>query len=259
MTSRDQHRRPVTKPFDPERVSELPLGGEPVPVSAEAPFRVVIVDDDEILSSQLAEMLKRNSLSVIVVTSVAAALQTLARERFDLAIIDVGLPDGSGFDICRTIRLQSDLPVMFLTALDSEPDRLSGFDVGADDYVVKPVSLYEVTSRVRALLRRWRRPLLAPVLEGPDELLLDRVAHRASAKGRRIHLTVTEFSILAFLLERRGLTASADEISAAVWGHETFGQDNYVQQHISHLRSKLRAVGAVNVIETVHGLGYVIL
>ena len=243
---------------DPPRSEEARFDREPAPLAGAAQFRLLVVEDDEILASALAAKLERNSIFVEAVASARAALRALEEARFDLAIIDIGLPDGSGLDVCREIRLQSDLPVMFLTGLDSVPERLTGFDVGADDYMVKPVSLHEVIRRVRALLRRRPARSLAPLLEGPEGLLLDRIAHRASANGRSLHLTLTEFSILSFLLERRHQAASADEISRAVWGHETFGHDNYVQQHISRLRSKLRAAGVDGVIHTLHGRGYTI-
>ena len=166
----------------------------------------------------------------------------------------------SGFELCREVRRRhDDILVMFLTGAASVEERLAGFDLGADDYVVKPANLNEVTRRARALLRRKSGPASAvSSLDGPSGVRVDRGAHRAFVRGELLNLTQKEFALLALLLEHREDVLSADDISRAVWDYETFGARNFVEKQISRLRSKLAAAGACNVIATVRGVGYVV-
>lgn len=226
----------------------------------EATARVLVVEDDDLLSRAIALKLEEDGLRADTTERAESALELLDGGQFDLLIIDVGLPGMSGFDLCREVRRRrNDVPVMFLTGAASVQERIAGFDLGADDYVVKPANLGEVTRRARALLRR-RRAGTSPAaeLEGPSELLVDRSSHRATVGGELLDLTQKEFAVLTLLLERRGEVMSADDLSRNVWGYETFGARNFVEKQISRLRSKLGAAGADNVISTVRGVGYVI-
>ncbi len=227
---------------------------------AEAAPRVLVVEDDDLLSQAIALKLQEDGLRVDTTEQAETALDLLERDRFDLLIVDVGLPGMSGFELCREVRRRrNDILVMFLTGADSVEERLTGFDLGGDDYVVKPANLSEVTRRARALLRRRRvdEPA-ASSLDGPSGLRLDRGAHRASVAGASVDLTQKEFALLSLLLERREDVMSADDISRAVWGYETFGARNFVEKQISRLRAKLSVAGASDVVSTVRGVGYVI-
>jgi len=226
----------------------------------EVPAYVLVVDDDDIFSRAIALKLEEDGLQAATTERAESALELIDSNHFDLLIIDVGLPGMSGFDLCREVRRRrDDVPVMFLTAAISVEERIAGFDLGADDYVVKPANLGEVTRRARALLRRRRGGAsTATQLEGPGGLLVDRSAHRATIGDELLDLTQKEFSVVTLLLERRGEVMSADDLSRSVWGYETFGARNFVEKQISRLRSKLSAAGAENVIGTVRGVGYVI-
>lgn len=222
--------------------------------------RVLVVEDDDLLSRAIALKLQEDGLRVETTEQAETALDLLERDRFDLLIVDVGLPGMSGFELCREVRRRrNDILVMFLTGADSVEQRLTGFDLGADDYVVKPANLNEVMRRARALLRRRRvEEPAASSLDGPAGLHLDRSAHRASVAGEAVDLTQKEFALLLLLLERREDVMSADDISRAVWGYETFGARNFVEKQISRLRAKLSVAGAGDVVSTVRGVGYVI-
>ena len=226
----------------------------------EGTAHVLVVEDDDLLSRAIALKLEEDGLRADTTERAESALDLLDRSQFDLLIIDVGLPGMSGFDLCREVRRRrNDVLVMFLTGAASVQERIAGFDLGADDYVVKPANLGEVTRRARALLRR-RRAGTSPSaeLEGPGGLRVDRGSHRAAIGEQLLDLTQKEFAVLTLLLERRGEVMSADDLSRNVWGYETFGARNFVEKQISRLRSKLSAVGADDVISTVRGVGYVI-
>lgn len=227
--------------------------------AASAPH-VLVVEDDDLLSQAIALKLQEDGLRTETTEQAEEALELLERDTFDLLIVDVGLPGMSGFELCREVRRRhNDILVMFLTGADSVEERLRGFDLGADDYVVKPANLSEVTRRARALLRRRRvQEPATSYLDGPSGLHLDRSAHRASVADEPLDLTQKEFALLSLLLERREDVMSADDISRAVWGYETFGARNFVEKQISRLRAKLSAAGAGDVISTVRGVGYVI-
>lgn len=222
--------------------------------------QVLLVEDDDLLSRALSARLVEDGIDTETTSRAEVALELIDRENFDLLIIDVGLPGMSGFDLIREIRRRrDDVPVMFLTGATTVQERLSGFDLGADDYVVKPANLNEVTRRARALLRRRRTgvPLTSELL-GPEDLVLDRSSHRVAVGETQLDLTQKEFAVLTLLLERREEVITADDLSRAVWGYETFGARNFVEKQVSRLRSKLRAAGARGVINTVRGVGYVI-
>jgi DNA-binding response OmpR family regulator len=233
---------------------------EPVAGRAEAAPRVLVVEDDDLLSQAIALKLREDGLQTDTTEQAEEALDLMERNRFDLLIVDVGLPGMSGFELCREVRRRrNEILVMFLTGAASVEERLAGFDLGADDYVVKPANLSEVTRRARALLRRKSAPASAVSnLDGPSGVRVDRSAHRATVRGELLDLTQKEFALLALLLEHREDVLSADDISRAVWDHETFGARNFVEKQISRLRSKLAAAGARDVIATVRGVGYVV-
>jgi DNA-binding response OmpR family regulator len=169
----------------------------------------------------------------------------------DLAILDVILPSGDGFDLAHQIRTHRDLPVIFLTARGSVEDRVAGFDLGADDYLVKPFAIEELLARVRAVLRRTGR-LGAPLDVG--DVLVDEEAGFATRNGHDLGLTGTELRLLAFLIRHRGAVLSKSQLLTQVWGYDAY-DPNVVEVHISALRRKLEAHGP-RVIRTVHGLGY---
>lgn len=237
----------------------VPGEGEPrLPSSLEA--HLLIVDDDANVLETIGGVLRSVGADVTAVGSAETALILLSRTPFDLVILDVGLPGMSGFEALRQLRETSDLPVMILTSAGSLAERIAGFDLGADDYVLKPVEVQELRRRVRALLRRGRGVAPRPVeaLSGPGGLVLRLRSHEAFVNELPIELTPKEFSVLRLLLDRRGDVVSPDELSRTIWGYETFGSRNFVEAHISRLRSKLAKHAAHDVITTIRGVGYIV-
>lgn len=219
-----------------------------------------MVDDEPIVRELISRMLEAGGGEVVGVDSGEAALALLGRSEFDLVVLDVGLPGISGFETLRRLRERADTPVMMVTGASSLAERVAGFDLGADDYVVKPVEASELGRRARALLRRTRgaRGRAAEELDGPRGLLLRLRPHEALIGGVPLDLTPKEFAVLRLLLERRGEVVSTDDLSLAIWGYETFGARNFVEAHISRLRAKLTKGGAGEAVTTIRGVGYVV-
>ena len=232
----------------------------PPPTEASAePARILIVDDEPVVRDLIAAHLGGDGGVPTGAATGEEALAMMDRQPFDLIILDVWLPGMSGFETCRQIRARSDIPIMFVTAAGSLPERLEGFDLGADDYVVKPMDAGELNRRVRAVLRRRDRSEAArDELTGPEGILMRLRAYETFVEDRPLQLTPKEFAVLRLLLEHRGEVLSTDALSTHIWGYETFGSRNFVEAHISRLRSKLRKAGATEVVCTVRGVGYVI-
>jgi len=169
----------------------------------------------------------------------------------DLAVLDVMLPSGDGFELARALRDARDLPIVFLTARDAVEDRLRGFGLGADDYLVKPFRLEELLARVRAVLRRTG-PIGAAIEAG--DVVIDEQAGLAARAGTRLELTATELRLLAYLVRQRGLLLSKHQLLTQVWGYDAY-DPNVVEVHVSALRRKLEAHGP-RILHTVRGLGY---
>ncbi|PKN81978.1 MAG: DNA-binding response regulator [Chloroflexi bacterium HGW-Chloroflexi-9] len=219
--------------------------------------RILVVDDDERLRAAVLPVLAECGWHVRGVTSGERAIELLAQDSIALVILDAALPGISGFETLRQIRARSAVPVLMLSAAGSVDERVAGFDLGADDYVTKPVELAELQRRVRALLRRIPPdPESYEALTGPAGLELHPHLQEVTVDGQPIRPTPREFDILWLLLERRGSAVTPDEISRRVWDYETLGSRNFVEAHISRLRAKLRAAGAHDVITTVRGVGY---
>jgi DNA-binding response OmpR family regulator len=223
--------------------------------------RVLVVDDDETIGDVVRRYLERDGLAVEVVTDGSAALERALADPPDAVVLDLMLPGVSGLDVCRQLRSSdaaAGLPIIMLTALGEESDRVLGLELGADDYVTKPFSPRELALRVQAVLRRSREP--APPPTGPavlrdGELVVDVAGRRATAAGRPLLLTVREFDLLAFLLGHPGRAFTRAELLERVWGW-TFGDQSTVTVHVRRLREKLQpgAVGAR--VVTVWGVGY---
>ena len=184
-----------------------------------------------------------------------------ARVEFALSLLVacVGLPGISGFETLRQIRARSDVPVMMVTAASTLTERVAGFDLGADDYLVKPLEIPELSRRVRAILRRSRGTShTEDQLMGPDGIVMRLRSHSVTVGAEDVTLTPKEFAVLRLLLERRGEVINPDELSVKIWGYETFGSRNFVEAHVSRLRSKLSKAGAGDVVTTMRGVGYMI-
>jgi two-component system, OmpR family, response regulator len=216
---------------------------------------VLIVEDDTDLREVLVRGLRDEGFAAQGVATGHELLDRTAGQPPDALIIDVGLPDTDGRDLCQALRAQGvQAPVLFLTARDSLPDRLSGFEAGGDDYVTKPFAFSEVIVRLRALLRR-ARPDGDSVVE-VGNLRLDPVAHAARSGHQRADLTPTEFRLLAVLAARPGDAVRRHELVRAAWPHGAMVHDNTLDTYIARLRRKLRRLDDAPEIKTVHGVGY---
>jgi two-component system OmpR family response regulator len=218
-------------------------------------MRILIVEDDAALARGLARILESEGYAVDTVTRGEQALLATRHERFDLVILDIGLPGMDGFEVLRRLRAVPDpAPVLLLTARDALDDKVRGLDLGGDDYVAKPFAMSELVARVRALIRRSQARAGPKVVHGP--LVLDSVARRAYLSGAPLELAAREWAVLEVLLARSGRIVSKDSIIQAVvgWGDDLSA--NAIEVYISRLRAKLEPAGIR--IRTVRGFGYML-
>ena len=222
--------------------------------------RVLVVEDEQDIAGLIKHALERSGdgAQVEIVNSGDAALRAVNEQTPDLVILDLNLPVLSGTEVCRILRgrpATANVPIIMLTARTGEADRVTGLDLGADDYVTKPFSLRELAARVRAVLRRRQQgaALGANVYAGAH-LTADFDAVAISVDGTAVRLTRREFELLKFLVENRNRVLSRDRLLERVWGYDRFIETRSVDVHVGRLRAKLGAAGAQ--IETVVGLGY---
>jgi DNA-binding response OmpR family regulator len=215
--------------------------------------RVLVVEDDAGLGDLLRRGLGEEGFEVRTVALGGDAVSAAARERPDILVIDIGLPDADGRDVCQALRAQGvSSPVLFLTARDAITDRLSGFSVGGDDYLTKPFDFAELVARLNALLRRSGADGAATV----GDLHLDPPTHAASCGDQSVPLTPTEFRLLGALASRPGETLRRLELVRAAWPHGAVVHDNTLDVYVARLRRKLRELGSSAELRTVHGVGY---
>jgi two-component system OmpR family response regulator len=216
--------------------------------------RVLIVEDDPALRDVLVRTLRAEGFAAGGVARASELLERVGEQEPDALVIDIGLPDGDGRDLCQALRARGiDTPVLFLTARDALTDRLSGFSAGGDDYVTKPFEIEEVLARLHALLRR-RDPRSEPTPIGGLELDPAQLLVRSGRISRS--LTPTEFRLLGALAGRGGRVISRPELIRTAWPHGAIVQDNTLDVYIARLRRKLAELPAAPEIKTVHGLGY---
>jgi len=213
---------------------------------------ILLVEDEEDIAALVRAYLERDGFRVLWATRGTEGLAELERNDVRLAILDLQLPDADGFDICRAIRTSSRLPVVMLTARDEEVDRVTGLELGADDYVTKPFSPRELTARVRAVLRRVEPDETDDRLRAGD-VELDRKARTATVAGAEVELTGREFDLLWHLAARPGIVVTRSQLLDRVWGIEFPGGTRTVDVHVGQLRRKL---GRPKLIRTVRGTGY---
>ncbi len=217
------------------------------------------MDDDANLRHALGYALRQEGFEVLTAADGEAGLAEFRRSRPDLIVLDVMLPGLDGFEVARRVRRESDLPVIMLTARDTELDKVVGLEIGADDYLAKPFSTRELVARVRALLRRVGRPAeraAAARLEVAG-LVLDAARHRVTLGEREVSLKPREFELLAFLMAHPGQVFGREQLLAGVWGFDFAGDSRTVDTHVKTLREKLGdSAERPRFIETVRGVGY---
>jgi two-component system response regulator RegX3 len=225
--------------------------------------RLLVVDDEDAILEFVSYNLRKEGYDVVVAKDGDEALALADEQAFDLVILDIMLPGADGFEVCRRLRAKGDVPVLFLSARDTELDKVVGLELGGDDYLAKPFGIRELQARVKALLRRYaggaRKQTPAPEGERFEvaEMTLDEAAHTVRFKGRDIDLTPREFELLACLMRHAGNVLSRDQLLRQAWGWEIVVETKTVDTHIKRLRDKLGAAGvSPDVVETVRGYGY---
>ena len=221
--------------------------------------RLLVVDDDANLRHTLTYAFKQEGFEVVTADDGNQALTSFRQSHPDLVVLDIMLPGRDGFDVARALRRESDVPVIMLTARDSELDKVVGLEIGADDYLAKPFSTRELIARVRAMLRRARRvePAAADARAEIDGLILDGARHRVSLDGREVDLKPKEFDLLAFFMGHSGQVFGREQLLASVWGYDFAGDSRTVDTHVKTLREKLGdSAERPRWIETVRGVGY---
>jgi two-component system, OmpR family, alkaline phosphatase synthesis response regulator PhoP len=224
--------------------------------------RVLVVEDEQDIAGLIKHTLERGGdIDVEIVSSGDAALKVVTGREPDLIVLDLNLPVLSGLEVCRILRARpntAQLPIIMLTARSSENERVTGLEVGADDYITKPFSLRELAARVRAVLRRGtsepQRKDASPVIYRGKHLVADFDAVAVVVDGNQVRLTRREFELLRYLVENRNRVLSRDRLLERVWGYDRFIETRSVDVHVGRLRGKLGAAGQQ--IETVVGLGY---
>jgi DNA-binding response OmpR family regulator len=220
--------------------------------------RVLVVEDEHDIAALIKHTLERSGeIQASIVGSGDQALRSIAERPPDLIILDLNLPVVSGTEVCRILRARPEtahLPVIMLTARTAESDRVTGLDLGADDYVTKPFSLRELSARVRAVLRRRQSFVAKGSVYRGERLVADFDAVAVSVDGEPVRLTRREFELLRFLVENKNRVLSRDRLLERVWGYDRFIETRSVDVHVGRLRAKLGTVGTQ--IETVVGLGY---
>jgi two-component system response regulator RegX3 len=220
---------------------------------------ILVVDDDPGVLDVVSFMLRREGFDVEEQRDGQSALDAARARSYDIVILDVMLPELSGTDVCRALRAESDVPILMLTARDAELDRVLGLELGADDYVTKPFSTAELLSRVRAILRRREldRATGAATARRLGGLHIDLGRHEVLVDGERVHLTLSEFKVLALLAEQPEAVVSRRELMQHLWASEHVGDEHACEVHISNLRRKIeRDPGKPERLVTVRGLGY---
>jgi two-component system response regulator MtrA len=224
------------------------------------PRTILVVDDDPTLRETVGEALDADGFRVVSAVDGREALARFRAEAPDLVILDLMLPELSGVEVCRILRAESAVPILMLTAKSSEIDKVLGLELGADDYVVKPFSLRELSARVRALLRRTEPPGAGSAerveLSG---LVVDLAGHQLLREGEPVAMTPRTFDLLAFLLRHPGQVFSREQLLDRVWGYDYAGETRTVDVHVHWLRSVIEAEPSrPSILQTIRGVGYVL-
>ena len=216
--------------------------------------RILLAEDDRALSALAMEFFQAAGLSVLPVYDGAAAIAAAEEEAFDLLILDVMMPHYNGLEVCRAVRRESGVPVIFITALGQETDALAGYRAGADDYIVKPFSFPLLVAKAQALIRRSRGLTLGAGQLAYGSILLDTGTREVWVDGQPVVLRPKEYQILELLLREQGRTVSRDALIQRVWGPDFDGDERMVDRHTAALRRKLGT--AAQHLRSVYGVGY---
>ena len=220
--------------------------------------RILVVEDDRNSSRFLQLELEHENYEVLTAFDGRTGLEMALREKPDLVVLDIMLPQLSGTEVCRRIRMESDVPIIMLTAMDGVPNRVAGLDMGADDYMTKPYAIEELLARIRTNLRRHpaepepKKPEILTI----GQLTLNPVNHTVTFGGEDVRLTNTEFELLRYLMQHKGEAVTREELLRDVWGYDYSGDTNVVDVYIRYLRTKLDQRFNIHTINTIRSVGY---
>jgi two-component system OmpR family response regulator len=221
-------------------------------------YSILVVDDDPHIRDVVRFAFEKTGMNISIATDGKEALRQFDRNVHDLIVLDVGMPEVDGLEVCRQIRKTAETPILFLSARDEEIDRILGLEIGGDDYVTKPFSPRELVARVNVILRRTRKT--PPPSESKTlmhgKLTIDIDSRAANFEDRPVTLTALEFSILRTLLARPGFVFTRELILDAAYAGNIHVADRTIDSHIRNIRAKMAAAGSDSVIETVHGVGF---
>ena len=219
------------------------------------PQLILVVDDEPKVARLARDYLEKNGFRVVTAADGQSALTVARRQKPDLVVLDLMLPQMDGREVCRILRRESDVPIIMLTALSEEIDQVTGLEIGADDYITKPFSVRTLVARVRALLRRTRGDIKAPGILRVGALEIDIDKHSVAFNGSPVKLTPNEFKLLQILASRPGQTLTREQLLDDLHGAAS-SVDRSVDSHIKNLRKKIESVSGEAMIETVYGIGY---
>ncbi len=214
-------------------------------------MRLLLIEDDSMISEGLTTALRQSGYAIDAITDVETGRLTLANEKYDLVLLDLGLPDGSGLEVLRELRARRDpIPVLIITARDTLKDVVTGLDLGADDYMIKPFALEELEARIRVLLRR-NEGRASPIITWGN-IQLNPASHGFSVDGRQIILSAREFAVLHALMENPESVLSRQQLEAKIYGWNEEVESNTIEYHVSQLRKKIGR----DIIRNIRGVGY---
>ncbi len=222
---------------------------------------ILVVDDDPHIREVICFTLQKAGMETTIARDGAEALEAFRRHIPDLIVLDVGMPEMDGLEVCRQIRKTSDVPILFLSARDEEIDRVLGLEIGGDDYVTKPFSPRELVARINVILRRAGGGATAERDDGKEAvtfgaLALDPERHQARFNGTAVVLTAIEFAIVRAFARRPGAVFNREQLMQAAYDSNIHVSDRTIDSHIRNLRAKFHNVGGSDVVETVHGVGF---
>ena len=220
--------------------------------------RILIVEDEDAIARFLELELRHEGYETGKAGDGRTGLELALSGRYDLVLLDIMLPELSGMEVIRRLRRESQLPVIMLTARDTVMDKVSGLDMGADDYITKPFAIEELLARIRTALRKRPRTVRAEDLLVCGPVSMDVARHRVTCQGQPVELTSREFDVLKLMLENQQIVLNRETFLARVWGYDYMGETNVVDVYIRYLRSKLDDAFGVDLIHTVRGVGYVL-
>jgi len=215
-------------------------------------YQILLVEDDKALAMGIEFTLKEKGYKVLIAETLEEGKNSYDKESIDLILLDINLPDGSGYDLCRYIRTSSDVPIVFLTALDEEVNIVLGLDIGGDDYITKPIKPRALISRIKAFFRRESKRTKEADTISAGGLVIDRSSYTVTVDGQKINLPKKEFELLYFLIRNPGKVFSRDELLHNIWGTDVYVLARTVDVHVRKVREK---IGNGHIL-TVKGVGY---